>query len=66
MESLGLEHTDDLVRELTRRLAPAGVAGRFEIEHDRDQQPLFVWNHDRFSMSDLSRFDPPELLEAQL
>ena len=55
-----MDHGSD--RELVRRMAPAGQNGRIEIEHDREQRPIGGWGHDRWTMSDVSRFDPPELL----
>lgn len=61
MEHLRREHTDDLVRELTRRIAPAGFAGHFAIEYDREQKPRKLRCGQVYAIHELSRFD--ELLE---
>jgi len=61
MDRLRQEPTIDLVDELVRRMAPSGLAGRIEIEHDREQRAAKVWAHDGYDRSQLTRFDPVEL-----
>jgi hypothetical protein len=64
MADLRLELTDDLIRELTRRIAPAGVSGQYAIEYDREQKPRKLRSGNIYAPSQFSHFDPPEALEV--